>query len=864
MNEDEYEQAVKTGLRNNEVLKLVHNYCSHARVVNRGGVGLIAQVTGLPIGMLGVHCDHAPAPGIAGWYLEPTAVDFYDRNCAHCDKRVAVRMPNLLALVDERDRALERQRETQRKAQAQAETAHQGRIAQRAALRVGQSAACCSLLDDLDTLDSCSSDEVKIRIVETAKLAPEVFTSSIVEYFFEIATSDEMNLKEQALSVLRQVCANKARLSEAAFDCLAKHDAVEVAADIVMAYPELVEPAKVERAIPALIALARRPRSQFPMDTLICRPEPLKAIYKSWPEVVRHAIQRLLDSKQSYPVRLGVAALHVLCRDDAGLLPNFARTTIAKLARAHLLFEKDPTDRELGMVCSDLRRIIAIALLAAPESTDALIAEFFDSASSEGEERLTEVYEELSRHSIRLGGDHDNEMPLADVAPYVVVLRRLLKLAGTSKNQKVLRLVVQAFRNEPNEIVAAGKQNIDALLGTAAVLDARIETFESERNATPATNFNEYLEAQNAATTLYQLRESCAVIAAKAAKGNERLVHSYVDFLNSIDEHRDGLSSTITQATPCLIDSPSTLNVVLPHLYSSLVGASVRRRAAAGEALGYLGRARVSDLPELVLEAFVLLLLDQYVMVHKAAVSALSSVDLPEHLERRAGRALLQLILYYSGKKDEHNFLIRCIRLHLARFASAELLRAGLDDQFVKFLMTVPANFHTSDFSRMGKALASASNFVDLVIHTFDDPELSEHGEEDASNLVHLIPEAEALQRADDLVKMVKRQSGRLMLVGAVVELLTRVGAWPQAVAAMQASWEAIPDTVPERRFKWYRRLHVIAVQFEAAVAAKDASRQEALQSEWLQLEAILKEDERQYASRRSSLPSFLQSDPGS
>ena len=209
MNEDEIEEAIQTGRRNNEALQLVHNFCSHARVVNRGGVGLIAQMTGLPIGMLGVHCDHAPASGMAGWHLEPIAVDFYDQNCAHCDKRVAVRMPNLLKLVDERDRAQERQREDQRRAQAQAEAAHQRRIAHRSVLREGQSAASCSLLDDLDMLDACSSDEVKIRIVETAKLAPEVFTAPIVEYFFELATSDEMNLKEQALLVLRQVCVRK-------------------------------------------------------------------------------------------------------------------------------------------------------------------------------------------------------------------------------------------------------------------------------------------------------------------------------------------------------------------------------------------------------------------------------------------------------------------------------------------------------------------------------------------------------------------------------------------------------------------------------------------------------------------------------
>ncbi|MEC4024916.1 hypothetical protein VSO52_19330 [Pseudomonas fulva] len=864
MNEDEYERAVETGLRNNEVIKLVHNYCSHARVVNRGGVGLIAQMTGLPIGMLGVDCDYAHASGMAGWDLEPSAVDFYDRNCAHCDKRLAVQMPNLLMLVDERDRAVERHKEARRKAQAQAESAHRARIAQRAALRVGQSAACCSLLDDLDTLDACPSDEVKTRIVETAKLAPEIFTTPLIDYFFELATSNEINVKEQALSVIQQVCGDKARISEAAFDCLAKHDAVEIAADIVMAYPEMVAPAKVERATPALIAHAKRPRSQIDITTTISRPEPLKAIYRSWPEVVRNVIQRLLDQRQSYSVRLGVAALHVLHNENQALLPSFARTLISKLARAHLLLEKDQTDRELEMVCGDLRRIVAIALYAAPERIDEVISEFFDSSSLDGEERLTAVYEELLRLSIHVDEDLDSVIVTSSNAVYSVLLRRLLKLAGTSKNQKVLRLVVQAFSNEPDEIVAAGKHNIDALLGTAAVLDTRIEAFEAEQNATPATNLNDHLEAQNSATTLYQLRKSCAVIAATAAKGSDRLVHSYVEFLNSIDEQRDGLSSTITQATPCLIDSPSTLNIVLPHLYSSLVGASVLRRAAAGQALGELKKTRVSDLPELVLEAFVLLLQDPYVMVHKAAASALSSIDLPDILERRAGEALLNLIFYYSSKKEEHHFLIRCIRLHLDRFSSPQLLQAGLDNRFIKFLMTVPASFYSRDFSRMGKALSSASNFLELVIYTFDDPELNEYCEENAITLVHLIPDAKALERADDLVKLVKRQSGRLILAGAVVELLTRVGAWTQAVAAIQSSWDAIPNTVPKRRFKWYRRLLVVAVQFEAAVAAEDVPTQEALQTEWLQLEALLKEDEKQYESRRSYLPNFLQPDPGS
>lgn len=85
-----------------------------------------------------------------------------------------------------------------------------------------------------------------------------------------------MNLKEQALSVLRIGSADKPRLSEAAFDCFAKHDAIEVAADIVLGYPGMVAPANMEGAVRALIALARLPRAQLAIDEPISNPEPLK------------------------------------------------------------------------------------------------------------------------------------------------------------------------------------------------------------------------------------------------------------------------------------------------------------------------------------------------------------------------------------------------------------------------------------------------------------------------------------------------------------------------------------------------------------------------------------------------------------
>ena len=107
------------------------------------------------------------------------------------------------------------------------------------------------------------------------------------------------------------------------------------------------------------------------------------------------------------------------------------------------------------------------------------------------------------------------------------------------------------------------------------------------------------------------------------------------------------------------------------------------------------------------------------------------------------------------------------------------------------------------------------------------------------------------------------RRHGRALYVGAIVEILTRAGAWAQAVTVVKASWEHLPDTVPMKRVKWTVQLQLVAVQFEAAVATGDVARLSALKSDWEGLEKALQEDEKLYAERRNPLPSFFRTHSG-
>jgi hypothetical protein len=101
------EEAVTIGQANKRTMELVQNWCAHARVEPRGGIGMVEQSTGLPIGMRAMTCPYAKAAGFAAMDLAAVALDFYDRNCVGCTDRRPVRMPNLSELVAERDKERE-------------------------------------------------------------------------------------------------------------------------------------------------------------------------------------------------------------------------------------------------------------------------------------------------------------------------------------------------------------------------------------------------------------------------------------------------------------------------------------------------------------------------------------------------------------------------------------------------------------------------------------------------------------------------------------------------------------------------------------------------------------------------------------
>jgi hypothetical protein len=102
--DERIEETMAKGRANQSNFRLVMNWCAHIRIQRYGGIGMLEQATGVPIGTFGPECDHAGPDGSYSWDIRDSAVDFYDRHCRDCTLRQPVRDPNLSEWVAERDR----------------------------------------------------------------------------------------------------------------------------------------------------------------------------------------------------------------------------------------------------------------------------------------------------------------------------------------------------------------------------------------------------------------------------------------------------------------------------------------------------------------------------------------------------------------------------------------------------------------------------------------------------------------------------------------------------------------------------------------------------------------------------------------
>ena len=846
----EIEDAYKNGERNLEAARRLHNWCANAQIENMG-YGLLAQQSGLPIGHHGIRCDFASTGGSSFHYeLREAAVDFYDMHCSGCTQRKGGRLPNILEWVGERDQKRAEQKRRDEALAAEAVAALKMRDDERGALKRGLSAVGQAIVDDIQSFDHDRSADNHDRLVHSAQLAPEHFEPALVEYVF--ATCEAANwLDGPGIAILGALGHEPVRLARVAVSIFGKGAYRREAAAVLLPLVRHLQAEDIKRATPEAIDLAF-PDHRDHLGGMARAPAPalLSAFQEQAPEAVAEAIAQLLASRNSHTVEWGARGILALLPEVPEMATPHSRNLVAAYVRAELLLDDFS---ELRTELYNVADAVVGAFAIEPDRVDRLLQDFAESSRGD---MLARVYALYAR---ALRTPWQSDAPLSASSVHVrIAFRRILWATADDLPLGSFDTPIDVFRHGGRDLEEVAEAEIEAVLSAPFLLADRLARLE-EAPLNPE-NPLAAIERANERSGLTGVLNGMIEMAARAATRTPTLLPRIGDFLETIPEDRNLLRGLAIDGLAPIASNLAGLQIYLPHLYRAMVGPSQVERSYAASAMGELNQAALDNVPPLLFEAFVPLLLDSYRIVHKAAVRAFRRSALPAPLRRRALVAILDVLRIYRVESGEDNFVAECLKI-VAGAADEFGEEAGAIRRYlIDVAMGVDPVFLKSDMRRLAHTLGREPGFAKLVVRMLPLFEDRFNRNDDADILVGglsaetiLAHEAEFEQVGRDLAR------GSHWLTLVVINALGRAGAFAAAGRVAQAKLDVFEDVPRFRGDRQFTRLILLGITYEQAVAANDETKMKELKSEWDEVLTALEShrEEQRESDRRSrfSLP---------
>lgn len=857
--DDDIKKAIQIGESNAEIIKLAKNWCAHLEVEKSGGTGLVEDQTGLPIGMRSFKCVHASAAGWAGMDLAHIVLDFYDRNCADCKKRVPVRFPNISELVAKRDNAAAAAQHQHEVTLREEQAAYEKRRLQRQVLSDKCDDAALAIFDAVDSLDRDPSALNGEVLTQLAMVTPERFDSRVREALFALAEETaSLTVIGTVLGVLRQAKAEPDALCNAALRVLA-HDPLPIAGTIVAENITAKHADAVAAAMPALIALAG-PREEYihSFEVENEHPEGLIAAFQIAPGVVAREIDRLLRDPSKL---LRIQAMHAIrllresnSRFGVDLIPTLVHST--QLPDNHY---------NLGSAESRVQSLLAQMLESHFDEVDSALTDSFKLLPDHDPDvGLDQVYLRLFRARRR----EEEPRPISHV--HEVLFGRLLNYLSTKCAEQGSLQLLEFLRHDAEHYVDLVERHVDGLLGAMAILA------EEEVSASPSflqlhlpPNPLAAIEAGSRKNALHWLIDAVAQLIGKTAAQRPKTIGgALLSMLERVDEEHDRLRAALVKALGGMAQNRGTLPLILPPLYGAMTGRSQLVRAAAAGAYGQVIGRDADDFPPLLHETFITLLSDPYVVVHSAALDVLDRTWLPKDYDGRLRVIVFELIRAHGGAEGTKYVLKLALDVFLdfERRDEGDLQRRPAVAKFaVDMIMRCEPYDAAELLRRHAKQLASAPNFVKSVLQILSDDEANEYKLNDLLDVLREIPAVQIRRLADDFVTAMHACSLQgHHVVDRAVEILTAAGLWRHALRLSELEETRWGDSQWDRPRKLQSQLRVLECLIEHASSQGDLPRLKQALADFKRVEMELNEDERKHRARRDPLHGIADANQGS
>ncbi|MDE0138832.1 MAG: hypothetical protein OXM57_05910 [bacterium] len=808
---DMVEEALELGRKNKEMMELGKAWCTHIRAHRVGGVGLVEQMSGLPVTGGGFTCDYATKP--ANPYLmqlSESAVSFYENNCRQCtDRSRGGRIPNLGTWAEqqiaERD---EREQEEAERERVAAEERQQ-RVNNRTFVAGSLSAAAQQVVGLVNRVDLHRWDEEAANELRAAaELAPEVFSDEIKQMLYvdadqlRIPVLLEVLLRVDASTgsaLLHSLCVSAVRDGWAQSEgCryLSENGTKEDLDD------GLVDGVIFHAAWAGLPAMFRRGGE----------PAALLHYHSLSPDAVESRFKALLARGESWR-RAGAAAAaqHVVSVDaDAG-------TRLLSALLDGLRFPEDLINADEPS--HKIIDVVALVLRNDPSDVEAAVAPRWHRASPEYRVRLLRCFEAALRRG--------SEPPSSEVA--TVVFDRALMVLSEQRvwldynlqedyQRKAAELLRPAILASPTTV---GSTNRILFLLLSWLEHAR--TFEESDPDGPRGAIGKMVE-QDCISQIVRNVVDAVVAAGHLDPGG--LLTTCQEIYRHAETTPDVRAKLVQVAARVAAEPLRYTGEILPLIYTAIFAAEQIVRAAGLEAAEIVMKALPSEsLPPLLAEAVVAGLSDPYLIVVKGAIDASRRIP-PDLVDQQSVADKLLVVALAHAKERSHELVVQHAIDAALRLAhdDARLLRGTRLVALVAVASMPPSS--ARDTLLRNRSLLQAKGWSDVAIRalTADDEHFEYAGDHRKMEILQELGrrdltevQIESLEQTELAAVGSDRQ--RLFLSADVFAEQSRPDV---ACRLIRSLLDTIPDTIEMSARRRAVRLTLLRFELEQAVALGD------------------------------------------
>lgn len=852
LTEDDIDKTVAQGQKNLHTEKLIRNWCRNARIVRSGGIGLIEQMYEVPIGHMGVECDHAPFGGIQSWNLEEAAIDFYVRNCEYCDKREPGSGPDIKPLIQAYKNAetVRAKKETERKKREAEKRAE--RKLELDKLRATADPDTDQIIDLIEAIEKDENADSGGKLPQLALLAPEIFSEKMIEFLKEQVLEDNKKLATPALNTLLALPVDSETKRKLAITDASGYDVHESSIKYLEEAAKELSSEDVKAILPSFSLEA------FPVVGLI-QPKhqpnatPLLTLTSHHGEIIKQTLREWLGSGEEQLVEIAVRVVCVITSEHPKLVKPFLRDVFGKLLRHKMLLPgfSNETLGENGL--SILRRTGVRLFRTFPDDSDTLLQLLLEGSDETGREEGARLYASvLSKER----GNVDLTLGKAQETAFKRVLWMAVDISDNTLNDEAM----QFFSYVDKELLPIAVTHLDSIIGAAATLSSKIKPLdENGIIETPKTGFEE-VERSQKRNSIYRFQGNLVkwAFAASALQGIDG-IKKILSFYANLPEAQVEMRSSMVTYFSRLMSKPEHVNLVLPHLYTAMTSPEPLVRGNAAEAVGNAPYELRRDFPELLFEIYLVFLADPNIHVHKSAVHALKIHTFPENLKQQLAICLIKLILVYRTEETEGRFLIECME-HYVHGCLTDTQLSGKEGRFLVWIIGQLDDMNACQaVESLGNALKDTPGLVGLCAKCLQGNWAHRiNGKQDIFYLLlGRVPRNRLREAEAELVDTAKSfADNRPHLAGQIVVLLAKAGCWTEAIHVCRHMLSVIPETRLNLSMRLYFESLRQICAFESARSEEGISIDEA-EENWSTLLEDMQKEEADRIERNSSSQHF-------